>query len=111
METIPQLAHDIPRIVIHSPRKWVLVNCKEIWEYGELLYFFTLSPLFSLAALFLWTLFAEGMTQSTLNIVSNANIIIEVIFNRLFMLIANILSLACGVFDFRRIEQYITDVV
>ncbi|MEI6294283.1 MAG: ABC transporter permease, partial [Methanomicrobiales archaeon] len=126
----------IPTIVIRPPRKWVPVDFKELWEYRELLYFFTWRdvklrykqtglgiawaiiqplflmivfslffgglakipsdgipyPLFSLAALLPWTLFAEGMTRSTISMVSNANIMTKVYFPRLIMPVASIMS-------------------
>lgn len=112
------------------------VDFKELWEYRELLYFFTWRdvklrykqtglgiawaiiqplflmvvfslffgglaqipsdgvpyPLFSLAALLPWTLFAEGMTRSTISMVSNANIMTKVYFPRLIMPVASIMS-------------------
>ena len=49
-------------------------------------------PLFSLAALLPWTLFAEGMTRSTISMVSNANIMTKVYFPRLIMPVASIMS-------------------
>jgi lipopolysaccharide transport system permease protein len=49
-------------------------------------------PLFSFAALLPWTLFAEGITRSTMSMVSNANIMTKVYFPRLIMPIAGILS-------------------
>lgn len=49
-------------------------------------------PLFSLAALIPWTLFAEGLTRSTSSMVSNANIMTKVYFPRLIMPISSILS-------------------
>lgn len=126
----------VPTIVIRPPRKWVPVDFKELWEYRELLYFFTWRdvklrykqtglgiawaiiqplflmivfslffgglaqipsdgvpyPLFSLAALLPWTLFAEGMTRSTISMVSNANIMTKVYFPRLIMPVASIMS-------------------
>lgn len=127
---------EVPTIVIRPPRKWVPVDLHELWEYRELLYFFTWRdvklrykqtglgvawaviqplfmmvvfslffgglakipsdnipyPLFSLAALLPWTLFAEGMTRSTVSMVQNANIMTKVYFPRLVMPIASILS-------------------
>jgi lipopolysaccharide transport system permease protein len=132
-ETIPHVA---PTIVIQPPRKWVPVDFHELWEYRELLYFFTWRdvklrykqtglgiawaviqplfmmvvftlffgglakipsdgvpyPLFSFAALLPWTLFAEGMTRSTVSMVQNANIMTKVYFPRLIMPAASILS-------------------
>jgi lipopolysaccharide transport system permease protein len=126
----------VPTIIIRPPRKWVPVDFKELWEYRELLYFFTWRdvklrykqtglgiawaiiqplflmiifslffgglaqipsdgvpyPLFSLAALLPWTLFAEGMTRSTISMVSNANIMTKVYFPRLIMPVASIMS-------------------
>jgi len=114
----------------------VPVDFNELWEYRELLYFFTWRdvklrykqtglgiawaiiqplflmvvfslffgglakipsdgvpyPLFSLAALLPWTLFAEGMTRSTISMVSNANIMTKVYFPRLIMPVASIMS-------------------
>lgn len=49
-------------------------------------------PLFTLAALLPWQLFSEGMTRSTLSMVSNAPIMTKVYFPRLIMPIAGILS-------------------
>jgi lipopolysaccharide transport system permease protein len=34
-------SHEVPTIVIRPPRKWVPVDFRELWEYRELLYFFT----------------------------------------------------------------------
>jgi lipopolysaccharide transport system permease protein len=126
----------VPTIIIRPPRKWVPVDFNELWEYRELLYFFTWRdvklrykqtglgiawaiiqplflmvvfslffgtlaqipsdgvpyPLFSLAALLPWTLFAEGMTRSTISMVSNANIMTKVYFPRLIMPVASIMS-------------------
>jgi lipopolysaccharide transport system permease protein len=126
----------VPTVIIRPPRKWVPVDFKELWEYRELLYFFTWRdvklrykqtglgiawaiiqplflmvvfslffgglaqipsdgvpyPLFSLAALLPWTLFAEGMTRSTISMVSNANIMTKVYFPRLIMPVASIMS-------------------
>jgi lipopolysaccharide transport system permease protein len=137
-ETADQGLHEpqVPTIIIRPPRKWVPVDFKELWEYRELLYFFTWRdvklrykqtglgiawaiiqplflmivfslffgglakipsdgvpyPLFSLAALLPWTLFAEGMTRSTISMVSNANIMTKVYFPRLIMPVASIMS-------------------
>ena len=126
----------VPTIIIRPPRKWVPVDFNELWEYRELLYFFTWRdvklrykqtglgiawaiiqplflmivfslffgglaqipsdgvpyPLFSLAALLPWTLFAEGMTRSTISMVSNASIMTKVYFPRLIMPVASIMS-------------------
>ena len=49
-------------------------------------------PLFSFAALIPWTLFSEGLTRSTLSMVSNAGIMTKVYFPRLIMPISGILS-------------------
>lgn len=49
-------------------------------------------PLFVLAALLPWTLFAEGLTRSTMSMVSNASIMTKVYFPRLIMPISGILS-------------------
>jgi lipopolysaccharide transport system permease protein len=49
-------------------------------------------PLFTLAALLPWQLFSEGLTRSTLSMVSNAPIMTKVYFPRLIMPIAGILS-------------------
>jgi lipopolysaccharide transport system permease protein len=138
VETVGAYPHEsqVPTIVIRPPRKWVPVDFKELWEYRELLYFFTWRdvklrykqtglgiawaiiqplflmiifslffgglakipsdgvpyPLFSLAALLPWTLFAEGMTRSTISMVSNANIMTKVYFPRLIMPVASIMS-------------------
>ncbi|HTY14992.1 MAG TPA: ABC transporter permease [Methanoregulaceae archaeon] len=125
-----------PTIVIRPPRKWVPVDFHELWEYRELLYFFTWRdvklrykqtglgiawavlqpllmmviftlffgrlagipsdnvpyPLFAFTALLPWTLFAEGMSRSTLSMVQNANIMTKVYFPRLIMPVASILS-------------------
>jgi lipopolysaccharide transport system permease protein len=126
----------VPTIVIRPPRKWVPVDFHELWEYRELLYFFTWRdvklrykqtglgiawaviqpllmmviftlffgrlagipsddvpyPLFAMTALLPWTLFAEGMTRSTVSMVANANIMTKVYFPRLIMPVASILS-------------------
>jgi lipopolysaccharide transport system permease protein len=131
-----QSTHDVPTRILKPPRKWVPVDIHELWEYRELLYFFTWRdvklrykqtglgigwaiiqplfmmiifsvffgglaqipsegipyPLFSLAALLPWTLFAEGMTRSTVSMVTNANIMTKVYFPRLIMPIASIFS-------------------
>ena len=137
-ETASSGSHEaqVPTIIIRPPRKWVPVDFNELWEYRELLYFFTWRdvklrykqtglgiawaiiqplflmvvfslffgglakipsdgvpyPLFSLAALLPWTLFAEGMTRSTISMVSNANIMTKVYFPRLIMPVASIMS-------------------
>lgn len=137
-ETAGPGPHDlsVPTIVIRPPRRWVPVDFNELWEYRELLYFFTWRdvklrykqtglgiawaiiqplflmvvfslffgglakipsdgipyPLFSLAALLPWTLFAEGMTRSTISMVSNAGIMTKVYFPRLIMPVASIMS-------------------
>jgi lipopolysaccharide transport system permease protein len=49
-------------------------------------------PLFSFAALLPWTLFAEGLTRSTMSMVSNAHIMTKVYFPRLVMPLSGILS-------------------
>ena len=49
-------------------------------------------PLFVLAALLPWTLFAEGLTRSTNSMITNANIMTKVYFPRLIMPISGILS-------------------
>ncbi|HOS82940.1 MAG TPA: ABC transporter permease [Methanolinea sp.] len=49
-------------------------------------------PLFSLAALLPWTLFAEGLSRSTLSMVQNQNILTKVYFPRLIMPLSGILS-------------------
>ena len=49
-------------------------------------------PLFVLAALLPWTLFAEGLTRSTTTMVTNSNIMTKVYFPRLIMPISSILS-------------------
>jgi len=58
-------------------------------------------PLFVLAALLPWTLFAEGITRSTSGMISNAPIMTKVYFPRLIMPLAGVLSpLADFVFSF-----------
>jgi lipopolysaccharide transport system permease protein len=135
-DSTPPNNQRIPTIVIRPPRKWVPVDFHELWEYRELLYFFTWRdvklrykqtglgigwavvqplmmmaiftlffgrlagipsdnvpyPLFALSALLPWTLFAEGMTRSTVSMVANANIMTKVYFPRLIMPVASILS-------------------
>jgi len=49
-------------------------------------------PLFSFSALLPWMLFSEGLTRSTMSMVSNANIMTKVYFPRLIMPISGILS-------------------
>lgn len=49
-------------------------------------------PLFVLAALLPWTLFAEGLNRSTASMVTNANIMTKVYFPRLVMPLAGVLS-------------------
>ncbi|MFA5002894.1 MAG: ABC transporter permease [Methanolinea sp.] len=49
-------------------------------------------PLFSLAALLPWTLFAEGLTRSTMSMITNQNIMTKVYFPRLIMPFSGILS-------------------
>ena len=49
-------------------------------------------PLFVLAALLPWTLFAEGITRSTTSMITNANIMTKVYFPRLIMPFSGILS-------------------
>ena len=49
-------------------------------------------PLFVLAALLPWTLFAEGLARSTTSMVSNANIMTKVYFPRLIMPLSSIIS-------------------
>jgi lipopolysaccharide transport system permease protein len=49
-------------------------------------------PLFSFAALLPWTLFSEGLTRSTMSMVSNANIMTKVYFPRLVMPLSGIMS-------------------
>lgn len=49
-------------------------------------------PLFVLAALLPWTLFAEGLTRSTTSMVTNSNIMTKVYFPRLIMPLSSILS-------------------
>jgi len=49
-------------------------------------------PLFVLAALLPWTLFAEGLTRSTTSMVANANIMTKVYFPRLIMPLSSIIS-------------------
>ena len=49
-------------------------------------------PLFVLAALLPWMLFAEGLTRSTTTMVTNSNIMTKVYFPRLIMPLSSILS-------------------
>ena len=49
-------------------------------------------PLFVLAALLPWTLFAEGLTRSTNSMITNAGIMTKVYFPRLIMPVSGILS-------------------
>lgn len=49
-------------------------------------------PLFVLAALLPWTLFAEGITRSASGMIANANIMTKVYFPRLVMPLAGVLS-------------------
>jgi lipopolysaccharide transport system permease protein len=49
-------------------------------------------PIFVLAALLPWTLFASGLTRSTTSMVTDANIMTKVYFPRLIMPIASIIS-------------------
>ena len=49
-------------------------------------------PLFVLAALLPWTLFAEGITRSTSSMITNANIMTKVYFPRLIMPLSGVLS-------------------
>jgi lipopolysaccharide transport system permease protein len=49
-------------------------------------------PLFVLAALLPWTLFAEGITRSTSSMITNASIMTKVYFPRLIMPLSGILS-------------------
>jgi len=49
-------------------------------------------PLFVLAALLPWLLFAEGLTRSTTTMVTNSNIMTKVYFPRLIMPLSSILS-------------------
>lgn len=49
-------------------------------------------PLFVLAALLPWMLFAEGLTRSTTSMVMNANIMTKVYFPRLIMPLSSIIS-------------------
>ncbi len=49
-------------------------------------------PLFVLAALLPWTLFAEGITRSTSSMITNAHIMTKVYFPRLIMPFSGILS-------------------
>lgn len=49
-------------------------------------------PLFVLAGLLPWTLFAEGLTRSTTSMITNAQIMTKVYFPRLIMPISGILS-------------------
>lgn len=49
-------------------------------------------PLFVLAALLPWTLFSEGVTRSTMSMITNANIMTKVYFPRLIMPVSGVLS-------------------
>jgi lipopolysaccharide transport system permease protein len=49
-------------------------------------------PLFVLAALLPWTLFASGLTRSTTSMVTDANIMTKVYFPRMIVPLANIIS-------------------
>jgi len=49
-------------------------------------------PLFVLAALLPWTLFAEGITRSTSSMITNQNIMTKVYFPRLIMPLSGVLS-------------------
>jgi len=49
-------------------------------------------PLFVLAALLPWTLFAEGLTRSTTSMVTNSNIMTKVYFPRMIMPLSSIIS-------------------
>ena len=49
-------------------------------------------PLFVLAGLLPWTLFAEGLTRSTMSMVANAHIMTKVYFPRLIMPVSGVLS-------------------
>ncbi|MGA2162802.1 MAG: ABC transporter permease [Methanoregula sp.] len=49
-------------------------------------------PLFVLAALLPWTLFASGLTRSTTSMVTDANIMTKVYFPRMIIPLANIIS-------------------
>ncbi len=49
-------------------------------------------PLFSYAALLPWTLFAEGITRSSMSLVQDANLVQKVYFPRLVMPLSSILS-------------------
>lgn len=49
-------------------------------------------PVFVLAALLPWMLFAEGLTRSTTSMVANANIMTKVYFPRLIMPLSSIIS-------------------
>jgi lipopolysaccharide transport system permease protein len=126
----------VPRLHITPPKKWIPLDCRELWNYRELLYSFTWRdvkirykqtalgflwaviqplcmmliftvffgrlakipsdgipyPLFVLAALLPWTLFAEGITRSTSGMITNAPIMTKVYFPRLIMPLAGVLS-------------------
>ena len=125
-----------PHLHISSPKKWIPLDLRELWNYRELLYSFTWRdvkirykqtalgflwaiiqplcmmliftvffgrlakipsdgipyPLFVLAALLPWTLFAEGLTRSTNSMITNAGIMTKVYFPRLIMPVSGILS-------------------
>jgi len=131
----------LPIIRIQPSKGWVSLRLGELWEYRELLYFFTLRdikvrykqtifgaawailqplltmvvfslffgnlagvpsdgipyPIFSYAALVPWTFFANGLTQSSNSMVTNANLIKKVYFPRLVIPIG---SIGAGLVDF-----------
>lgn len=132
---------NLPVIRIQPSKGWVSLRMGELWEYRELLYFFTLRdikvrykqtifgaawavlqpvltmvvfslffgnlagvpsdgipyPIFSYAALVPWTFFANGLTQSSNSMVTNANLIKKVYFPRLVIPIG---SIGAGLVDF-----------
>jgi lipopolysaccharide transport system permease protein len=136
-----KLAVETPVIHIAPSRGWLPVNCHELWEYRELLYFliwrdvkvrykqtllgvawailqplFTMVlfslffgrlakvpsdgapyPIFSYTALVIWTFFANGLTQSSNSLITNANLIKKVYFPRLAVPVAAVLA---GLVDF-----------
>ena len=54
-------------------------------------------PIFSFAALVPWALFSNGLTQATISLVANSNLIKKVYFPRLIIPIASVCS---GIVDF-----------
>lgn len=136
MDASPIVHSDRPHIRIRPPKRWLLLDLRELWNYRELLGTFTWRdikvrykqtalgflwvilqpllmmlifsfffgrlaqipsegipyPVFVLAALVPWTLFAEGLTRSTTSMIANAGIMTKVYFPRLLMPLSGILS-------------------